>query len=753
MRGFSLTTAAAFLAFSALPALSAGNAECPLEVNLAGAAVVEPGLPPAAVLNVTNRLDQPISAAVEFSVQHDDALFPAPPPDPVHGLDHALGARSWTEADGTVIEEGSLTDGTEWTAAETKWINDHFTETFQFIDLGRARRITHMTWLGGDANWVAKVDVAASLDGTSYTAVPSLERVDLYKKWGTNVFSLAEPFEARYLRFRYHQDGARAPIIRMPAAISVYDGVDGEPRALPAVGPVFARGQMAVEVPAGGSASLPLAAQGTLETGAYLVAAKLDVGARTYFAWRHVLVLPRPLKRTGTSRLGLNASDARVHDNLERLGIGWVRFENLKWPFVSPERGVFAFDGSIGPWHVNHDAMFESYRAHGIDILPYLFLTQDYATPPGASPESDALTRPPKDFTQYAEFVFQTVARYGSVAHPPAMLKTADKKCGRGLIRVFELWNEPNLNDPSWGHWKGPIEQYYEMFRLGAEAVKRADPAALVANGGYSGIGVELVDTLRSYTYADGKRPLDFVDVLSVHFYTGRCAPETARVNANTGSFGAPDPRTFEENMVALADWRDRTKAGMPIWLTETGYETIGEFGIGERTQAAWLARDVLLGLASGAEKVMVFRETGSDPGRWGSAGVMRTDASLKPSFFTYATLIREMDGIEGGALRLKAAGDNVRVYAWNRAGKTMLSAWAIEGTAPFPLRLGIARVTDSFGFRREIDTAGLMLTVFPVYIRDMADAQPLEPLLDAARRVECGARRRDERGGRAAKP
>ena len=78
-----------------------------------------------------------------------------------------------------------------------------------------------------------------------------------------------------------------------------------------------------------------------------------------------------------------------------------------------------------------------------------------------------------------------------------------------------------------------------------------------------------------------------------------------------------------------------------------------------------------------------------------------------------------------------------MRVPAWSRGGKTILTAWALEGTAPFPLKLGKATVTDSFGSRREVDTASLALTVFPVYIRDMADAGSLDPLLAKARKEE----------------
>ena len=274
---------------------------------------------------------------------------------------------------------------------------------------------------------------------------------------------------------------------------------------------------------------------------------------RTYLSWQNLMVMPRPAHSDRELALRDQRRGCKsAISNLRKLGVGWVRFENLKWPFVSAEKGSFHFDGSLAPWHVNDDALFASYRAHGLNILPFLFLTQDYETPPGTAPPSNKLTIPPKDFAGYAEFAYQAAARFGSTLHPEGDLKTPDKKSGLGLVNVYELWNEPNLNNPDWGSWKGSLSQYYEMFRLGAEAVKKADPTARVSNAGFSGIGVPLVDGLRTYKYADGKCPLDFMDVLNVHYYTGQSAPEVCYINANTGTFGNLDSRTFEENLVLL---------------------------------------------------------------------------------------------------------------------------------------------------------------------------------------------------------
>jgi hypothetical protein len=246
------------------------------------------------------------------------------------------------------------------------------------------------------------------------------------------------------------------------------------------------------------------------------------------------------------------------------LGIGWVRFENMKWPMLSPQPGVYKYDGSVAPWHVNADRIVAEYKAQGINVLPFLFETPQYAT---SAPADVAKNRwasyPPKDNALMADFVLQTVARYGSTKHPEAALKTSDKQSGLNQINVFEIWNEPNLQAPSWGPWVGTTAQYLEMFRPAAEAVKKADPKALVTNGGYAGIAVETVDPLRAHTYADGKNPLDFVDILNVHYYSGQTPPEIATLDINVNRSGKPgDDRNYEQELQRLSTWRDTHKPG-----------------------------------------------------------------------------------------------------------------------------------------------------------------------------------------------
>lgn len=118
-----------------------------------------------------------------------------------------------------------------------------------------------------------------------------------------------------------------------------------------------------------------------LETGQYLLAIRTSAGDRRELRTHHLFVEPAWLEGVDeTSRFGLNSSRSPLAEEHRKLGIGWVRFENFKWPMVSPVRGLYAFDGTVRPWVVDHDAITAEYRAAGLHILPMMLLTPTWAS-------------------------------------------------------------------------------------------------------------------------------------------------------------------------------------------------------------------------------------------------------------------------------------------------------------------------------------------------------------------------------------
>jgi xylan 1,4-beta-xylosidase len=114
--------------------------------------------------------------------------------------------------------------------------------------------------------------------------------------------------------------------------------------------------------------------------------------------------------------------------------------------------------------------------------------------------------QPPTDYGRWAELVYRwvrhSVERYG-----------AESVAGWS----FEVWNEPNI-----GYWQGTQQEYFKLYDVTADAVKRALPAARI--GGPTTTGPrwdEAADWLRAFlahcasgtNYATGKTgaPLDFI--------------------------------------------------------------------------------------------------------------------------------------------------------------------------------------------------------------------------------------------------
>ena len=746
---FSKTAGPSVITVDALSATTELDQAPPatLQTQVGGGDVGEPGQPLSSQLVLTNFGAQDAAPRVDFSIQRDSQFFSLAPPDPVYGSDQALGAKSWTEVEGKKIEEGSLTDGKDWTGIRPGFSKGGGTEAFQFVDLGKTRQISRLAYQANDGNWAWKVDVSASQDGQNYQPVPELQGVNVHNQWGPEVFPDFKPFPARFVRLRYHKDGEKVGDVAMFNGLSVYDGITDESLDFPKIGEVVGTGSLWPKIPAHDFVGVALKSDKALSPGNYLLALRIKDGAKTQLTYRHFLVMPEALKAISpASRFGLNTNNYLYAPWHRRLGIGWVRFENMKWPMTSPKPDTYSFTG-VAPWNLNHDQIISAFRAQNINFLPFLFQTPEYATSAPANVQKNRDSYPPKDNAQMADFVFQTVARYGSKKHPASELKTQDKKSGLNQINTYEIWNEPNLNDPNWGPWVGTTDQYNSLFRASAEAVKRADPTARVTNGGFAGIDVETVNTLLK-PYADGKKPLDFVDVLNVHFYSGRTAPELSTNDPNADRSGqAEGVRTYEDDLRRLVTWRDKNKPGLPIWMSETGYDSSGPFGTNERYQAAQLPRDIMMALAAGLEKVIVFRDSGSTPTMFGASGVVRDDETLKPSWFTYATLIRQLDGVQTGALRLPYPDPNVRLYAWTRGQETILTAWTIENPATLKLQLGQSTVTDAFGATRPTKIAGdLPLSMFPVYIKSIGNPAGLAPLVAQAKREESARKAKQAR-------
>lgn len=683
---------------------------------------------------INNPTNQEHQVTIRYQIQRDSFMNPTPPPHPEHGTNIAFGKGSKTIFEGEVVEEGSLTDGERHTAYETPW-GQGSKGAVQIIDLGDVFTVTHMALQNSDAGWMRQVDVSYSSDGENYSHVDDLQGIDFRSAYQTKSFPEFAPFQARYIRFSYHDGGEGVQKLALPSQIEIFDGVDNETWEAPQTGEVVTQADVRSAVPARSFEIVNVGSEEPLGPGGYLVSWKIHDGEKITGGFTHAFVDTPAVKEIHPNgRFGMNVNNTIAVERMRDMGISWLRFENHKWDMTSPAPGEFRFDGSVGPWHVPHDEYYRVFRENGLQILPYLFHTPSFhsTAPEGSRREAQY---PPEDLELYYDFAFQSAARYGSKEHSPDVLKTNDKKSGLDKIRVYSIWNEPNLDSPDWGHWVAPLDKYFEMFRIGARGIKDADPDAQVATAGFAGIGLDLIDRLATYTYEDGTNPTDYIDVLNVHHYTGRRLPETSRVNVNIQrGQDVVEGLTFEEELKMLDHWRNQNIPGKEIWMTETGFDNRGPVGIGYRNQAARIPRKLMIILGSGLDRVHLFRITGDRDGRYASSGILDHHGNPKPSYYTMATMIKEIDGYDE-AYRLPVPDESIRLYIWRKGSEVVVSGWSLEGHNPIGLNLGETTVTDSFGHRQRKDVdESYMLGEFPVYFRDIENISRIGELYHQAK-------------------
>jgi len=249
----------------------------------------------------------------------------------------------------------------------------------------------------------------------------------------------------------------------------------------------------------------------------------------------------------GSDRAAITLRESWRHD-LERwhteAGMRRVRFHGI----FNDELGVYpaALPGrSPSPNFQNVDQVYDGLLERGVSPFVELsFMPKRLASADRKFGFYNANVSPPTSVEAWADFiktfVVHLVERYGltSVRDWP-----------------FEVWNEANLSP----FWSGTQQQYFELYKATAVAVKSVDPGLKV--GGPSTARAQWVPEFTAYC-AENNAPLDFI---STHVYPG---------DSQQQLFGAPAGFAPSDIPVeAVRRVRQAMQAarleGLPFWLTE----------------------------------------------------------------------------------------------------------------------------------------------------------------------------------------
>lgn len=205
----------------------------------------------------------------------------------------------------------------------------------------------------------------------------------------------------------------------------------------------------------------------------------------------------------------------------------------------------------------------------GIEVIARLSNPPDWSRMLPA--EEVGTNAPPDDFQDYADFVTAVATRY------------------KGQIHYYQLWNEPNGNE-EWGKQNVDPEAYTQLLCMGYEAIKAADPEAVVLAGALTPTVAmdgrnmnDLIFLQRMYNAGAG----NCFDVMSAQGYGLFSGAADQRLRPNVINF--PHHEYIRDVMVRNGDGRK------PLWISEMGWNTVPDhlpavFGRVTETQQAQYA-------------------------------------------------------------------------------------------------------------------------------------------------------------------
>jgi hypothetical protein len=326
---------------------------------------------------------------------------------------------------------------------------------------------------------------------------------------------------------------------------------------------------------------------------------------------------------------------------MREAGIQWQR-EEIFWHEIQQfPGGPFDWDGNNAGFY-NYDLAIDAQVQAGINILGLL----DYnpAWMKGKNPTLDEW------INDWGDYVYATVARYGRE---------------RGQIKVWELWNEPNLAKSGYESGLYTIDDFVRILAVGSAAARAADPEARIVLGGLASIWSEPPSPFH-YDYFDyldqvaQRGGWQYVDIIAIHPY---------RPDAPEGDAWRRDQSlTFRQEMLRLDDILN-TYGAKPVWLTEFGWSTNTRWpGVDEDTQAFFLVRSYLQAIAHPSIEKIFWYDFRNDT--WPDAnyerpvyddgevefhyGLLRRSYPLdpnradlrKPSFLAYRTMTQMLAGL-----------------------------------------------------------------------------------------------------------
>ena len=299
----------------------------------------------------------------------------------------------------------------------------------------------------------------------------------------------------------------------------------------------------------------------------------------------------------------------------------------------------------------------------------------------------------PCDMEAYRKFIIKLVERYDGdgVDDMPGLVSP---------IKHWELMNEPSFQDM---YFQGTPAEYVEVLKATREAVKEADPEALIVQGGMAGMMDICTDFWQGVFDAGGDAYLDIMNMHSIGYGE----------HLNIPAF---------KQFLTVNNIQDK-----PIWVTEVQYQQSHQtLGYTNKDFAKILARSYVFALANGVDKL--FYVNIKMPPSYGVNIPFGEESALFTNNGGKSALFQAHATIAGLLGSLKAS-DTVEIiseqigswyieegqYKFSTGGKTV---FALFGNGALPEEIsGQITVIDINGVEIMIEAAEVSLSDSPIFI------------------------------------
>ena len=264
-----------------------------------------------------------------------------------------------------------------------------------------------------------------------------------------------------------------------------------------------------------------------------------------------------PMRNAAVYRYGINTRFDQEPDwerieqgmaLLEEAGFRYMR-QVFPWEDIErPYKGRYWNDLARESTWRKYDRLVALAEQHNLTIIARLERPPPWAYAGGKPPDDGRHQGPPARLEDYGDFAYAVAQRY------------------RGSVRIFQIWNEPNL----YGEWQPDNPDpaaYVAMLKVAAQRIREANPEAII-------VAAVLAPTIE--TGPQNLSELLFLEGMYIH---GGAPYFDVASTASYGLWYGPDDRyvaphrtnyaravLVREVMVRHGD------AGTPIWAGEYGW-------------------------------------------------------------------------------------------------------------------------------------------------------------------------------------